>query len=120
MAKYIVDKGKKTEISPPNYLSMEGIKLLLAQPDTTSWKGRRHLALLSLMYDTGARVQEIADLTVDCVRIDTTPYTIRLTGKGRKTRIVPLAEAQVDILRSYMEENNLNDPNMMKSLYFQW
>ena len=53
---------------------MEGMKLLLAQPDTTSWKGRRHLALLSLMYDTGARVQEIADLTVDCVRIDTTPY----------------------------------------------
>ena len=98
-------KAKKTEISPPNYLSMEGMKLLLAQPDTTSWKGRRHLALLSLMYDTGARVQEIADLTVDCVRIDTTPYTIRLTGKGRKTRIVPLAEAQVDILRSYMEEH---------------
>ena len=111
-------KAKKTEISPPNYLSMEGIKLLLAQPDTTSWKGRRHLALLSLMYDTGARVQEIADLTVDCVRIDTTPYTIRLTGKGRKTRIVPLAEAQVDILRSYMEENNLNDPNMMKKPLF--
>ena len=39
-------KAKKTEISPPNYLSMEGIKLLLAQPDTTSWKGRRHLACL--------------------------------------------------------------------------
>lgn len=61
MAKYIVDKGKKNRNKPPNYLSMEGIKLLLAQPDTTSWKGRRHLALLSLMYDTGARVQEIAD-----------------------------------------------------------
>lgn len=72
------------------------------------------------MYDTGARVQEIADLTVDCVRIDTTPYTIRLTGKGRKTRIVPLAEAQVDILRNYMEENNLNNPNMMKNFIFQW
>ena len=78
MAKYIVDKGKKNRNKPPNYLSMEGIKLLLAQPDTTSWKGRRHLALLSLMYDTGARVQEIADLTVDCVRIDTNTihYTI--------------------------------------------
>lgn len=62
--------------------------------------------------------QEIADLTVDCVRIDTTPYTIRLTGKERKTRIVPLAEAQVDILRNYMEENNLKDPNMMKKPLF--
>ena len=57
------------------------------------------------------------DLTVDCVRIDTTPYTIRLTGKDVNL-YSPLAEAQVDILRSYMEENNLNDPNMMKSLYF--
>ena len=109
---------KKNTSATCNYRLAAIRSLLLAQPDTTSWKGRRHLALLSLMYDTGARVQEIADLTVDCVRIDTTPYTIRLTGKGRKTRIVPLAEAQVDILRSYMEENNLNDPNMMKKPLF--
>lgn len=75
---------------------------------THTWMGRRHLAILSLMYDTGARVQEIADLTVDCVRIDYEPYTIRLFGKGRKSRIVPLVREQTDILRSYMEENRLN------------
>lgn len=101
----------KTETKALNYLSVEGVKLLFTQPDTTIWKGRRHLAILSLMYDTGARVQELADLKVDCVRIDSEPYTIRLFGKGRKARIVPLMKEQVTILREYMEENNLNDSN---------
>lgn len=101
----------KTETKALNYLTVEGIKLLLAQPDTTTWKGRRHLAILSLMYDTGARVQELADLKVDSVRINSEPYTIRLFGKGRKARIVPLMKEQVVILRQYMEENNLDDSN---------
>lgn len=101
----------KTETKVLNYLTVEGVKLLLAQPDTTTWRGRRHLAILSLMYDTGARVQELADLKVDSVRINSKPYTIRLFGKGRKARIVPLMKEQVAILREYMEENNLDNDN---------
>ena len=84
---------------------------MLAQPDITTWRGRRHLAILSLMYDTGARVQELADLKVDSVRINSEPYTIRLFGKGRKARIVPLMKEQVAILREYMKENNLDNDN---------
>lgn len=103
----VIQSGRKA----PNYLSTEAIKLLLAQPDTSTWQGRRHLAILSLMYDTGARVQELADITVDSVRISHEPYTIRLVGKGRKGRIVPLVKEQVAILREYMEENLLNDSN---------
>ena len=56
-------KQKKSPVFTISYLTMEGIKLLLKQPDMTTRKGRRDLALLSLMYDTGARVQEIIDLT---------------------------------------------------------
>lgn len=104
-------KAMKSEVKALNYLSTEGIKLLLEQPDTTTWQGRRHLAILSLMYDTGARVQEIADLTVDSVRIEHEPYTIRIKGKGNKTRIVPMVKEQVGILRQYMEDNKLNDVN---------
>lgn len=104
-------KAMKTSGNTLNYLTVDGIKLLLAQPDTSTWRGRRNLALLSLMYDTGARVSEIADLTVDSVRITHEPYTIRLFGKGRKARIVPLVKEQVSILRDYMEENHLNDSN---------
>lgn len=76
----------KTSGNTLNYLTVDGIKLLLAQPDMSTWRGRRNLALLSLMYDTGARASEIADLTVDSVRITHEPYTIRLFGKGRKAR----------------------------------
>lgn len=111
-------KAMKTAGTTLNYLTTEGIKLLLAQPDTSTWRGRRNLALLSLMYDTGARVSEIAELTVDSVRITHQPYTIRLFGKGRKARIVPLVKEQVSILSSYMEENRLNDSNKAASPLF--
>lgn len=111
-------KAIKTAGAALNYLTPEGIKVLLAQPDTSTWRGRRNLALLSLMYDTGARVSEIAALTVDSVRITHQPYTVRLFGKGRKARIVPLVKEQVSILSSYMEENRLNDSNKAASPLF--
>jgi site-specific recombinase XerD len=103
-------KALKTEQRSINYLTVDGIKLLLEQPNTSTCKGRRNLALLALIYDTAARVQEIIDLTPDCIRIESRPYTIRLTGKGRKSRIIPLMGEQVDLLKNYMEEHHLLRP----------
>jgi integrase/recombinase XerD len=97
---------KKAEKKTINYLTLNGIKLLLKMPDLYTVTGRRNLALLSLMYDTGARVQEIIDLTPTMVRFDK-PYTIKLIGKGNKARIVPLMEPTVEILKKYMEEQDL-------------
>lgn len=111
-------KAMKSDRPVVNYLTTEGIKLLLEQPDISTQKGRRHLAVLALMYDTGARVQEIADLTIGSVRITSAPYTIRLTGKGNKTRIVPLINEQVDHLKSYMEEWHLFDDNKVAQPLF--
>jgi len=99
-------KLKKVEHASIQYLTVEGIKVLLEQPDMSTIKGRRDLALLSLMYDTGARVQEIIDLTPSAIQLDH-PSTIRLFGKGKKTRIVPLMDKQVHILRSYLNEHEL-------------
>lgn len=95
----------KTTVKSFEYLTTEGLKLLLEQPDGTTPKGRRHLAILSLMYDTGARVQEVADLTVGSLRITSEPYTIRIVGKGNKTRIVPLSKEAAVILKEYMNDN---------------
>ena len=103
-------RSKKTKNTAINYLTIEGIKLLLEQPDATSQKGRRDLALLSLMYDTGSRVQEIIDLTPSMIRLDK-PYTIQITGKGNKTRIIPLLEQQVKILKNYLDEHGLLKPH---------
>ena len=89
-----------------NYLSVEGIEVLLAQPDLRTKAGQRDAALLSLLYDSGARVQEIVDLTIGDVRF-ISPATVKLTGKGRKTRIVPLLSGPEKLLRAYMSAYKL-------------
>ena len=99
---------KKTEQTSVNYLSIEGITLLLQQPDLKTARGRRDLALLSLMYDTGSRVQEIIDLNPLSIRLDK-PSTIKVVGKGNKARIVPMMERQVALLRNYMHEHQLTE-----------
>lgn len=101
---------KKTERGTLNYVSLDGIRLLLQMPDQHTRTGRRDIALLSLMYDTGARVQEIADLTPSAVRL-AAPGTVKLIGKGKKARIVPLMDRQIDILSRYIVENKLDSPN---------
>lgn len=100
---------KKAEQRAISYFTLDGIKLLLGMPDLSTKNGRRDLALLSLMYDTGARVQEIADMTPQCIRFEK-PSTIRIHGKGNKTRIVPMMDAQVSVLKRYMTEQNLLCP----------
>lgn len=109
---------KKSIQESLNYMSLDGIKLLLSQPDPSSKAGLRDLALLSLMYDTGARVQEIADLSPSCIRFEE-PATIRILGKGNKTRIVPVLTAQLDILKQYMNAYNLNSPSASVYPLFQ-
>jgi integrase/recombinase XerD len=102
-------KFKKTKKESINYLTIEGIKLLLQQPDTTTSKGRRDLTLLSLMYDTGARVQETIDFTPSMLRLNK-PATIKIIGKGNKARLVPMLDAQTEHLKNYLKENRLNEP----------
>jgi site-specific recombinase XerD len=99
-------KMKKYNRPTMSYLSIDGIKLLLKQPEVTTSAGRRDLALLSLMYDTGCRVQEIVDLTPNKVRLSK-PATICIKGKGNKTRIVPMLDEQVKLLENYMKERKL-------------
>lgn len=102
-------KSKKPQASEMSYLNIEGLKLLLRQPDLRIRKGRRDFTLLGLLYDSGCRVQELIDLTPACLRFEQTT-TIRLLGKGSKMRIVPLSDTQVGNLKQYMEEAGLLRP----------
>lgn len=99
---------KKNTSPEMAYLTVDGLKHLLKQPDIQTKYGRRDLALLGLLYDSGARVQELINLTPADLRFEETT-TIRLTGKGSKVRIVPLSSAQVKNLKCYMIENRLFD-----------
>lgn len=108
---------KRTSQVTIKYLTVESMRLLLNQPDTTTSKGRRDLALLSLLYDSGARVQEAIDLTPSMLRLGK-PATIKIIGKGNKARLVPMLDAQVELLKSYLQENHLNEPNACASPLF--
>ena len=98
---------KKASHRRMTYLTVEGIKLLLSQPDITRERGLRDLALLSLIYDSGSRVQEIIDLTPSDLNLSQQP-TIKLSGKGNKIRLVPMLNAQVEILKKYITTNGLD------------
>lgn len=98
--------NRKSPAKFVSYLSKEDLELIFQQPDITTRKGRRDLTLLCVLYDTGGRVQEIADLTLASVRLQS-PAQITLVGKGNKTRIVPLMEQTANLLSNYMKENNL-------------
>ena len=102
-------KCKKPGVPEMSYLTIEGMKLILRQPDLKTRKGRRDFVLLGLLYDSGCRVQELIDLTPSCFRFDETT-TVRLFGKGGKARVVPLSETQVANLRQYMTEERLTSP----------
>lgn len=88
------------------YLTLDAMKAILETPDTTCLIGRRDLVLLSLMYDMGSRVQEIADLIATDVRLENPP-TVKVTGKGNKSRLVPLMSPTAKLLDQYMSEHDL-------------
>ncbi|PXV56008.1 site-specific recombinase XerD [Dysgonomonas alginatilytica] len=101
-----------------NYLSPEGLSLLLSQINTDSKRGRRDLALLSLLYYSGARVQELIHLTPSSIRRGK-PYMIKLVGKGAKERLVLLNDSLEELLDNYLKENRLDSPQMSdRALFF--
>jgi integrase/recombinase XerD len=91
------------------HLSVEQTRQLLALPDRCTRNGRRDATLLATLYDTAARVQEIADLTVRDIRIED-PAIVCLTGKGRKTRHVPIDHNTTALLAAYLAERQLDRP----------
>ncbi len=100
---------KKTKKVSVEYISLDAMKILLGKPDKTTKEGRKDMVLLSLLYDSGARVQELADLKVGDIRM-ASPPTVKLTGKGNKRRIVPLMKPMAELLKQYLRENNLGAP----------
>lgn len=74
---------------PLEYLDQKEVEALLASPGRQTPAGERDFALFALMFNTGARVQEVLDLKVRDVRLSA-PFQVRLHGKGNKVRICPI------------------------------
>lgn len=92
------------------HLAPEGIRVLLEQPDRSGPRGRRDLAMLSTLYDSGARVQELIGLSVGDF-VPGSQAILVLTGKGNKTRRVPLMTNTASLLEAYIAENHLDAPH---------
>jgi site-specific recombinase XerD len=87
------------------YLSADEIKKILDEIDRLNTLGRRDYLLIALIYDTGARVQEVLDLKPCDFRFDS-PAHVRILGKGRKERLCPLLPETLRLVIKYVEEYN--------------
>jgi integrase/recombinase XerD len=101
--------AKKQDHPAVRHLTTDQTRLPLARPDQSTRQGRRDATLLATLYDTGARVSEIADLSVRDIRLQN-PAAASLTGKGRKTRHIPLDGGTVTLLAAYLQEHRLKEP----------
>ncbi|MAE16787.1 MAG: integrase [Deltaproteobacteria bacterium] len=97
---------KRTTTPAVDYLEREELEALLHAIDLSKFDGRRDFTLLSLAYQTGARVQEILNLRVCDLQL-TPPAWVRLLGKGSKERVIPLWNQTAELLRALLVERNL-------------
>jgi len=95
----LLDSPKLTKYLPEVMTEPE-VTALLAAPDASTPRGRRDRALLELLYATGARVSEVANMKLDALHLDL--GYVRCFGKGSKERVVPVGERAVAALNDYI------------------
>jgi integrase/recombinase XerD len=106
---------KRAGTSLVEYFEHDEIRAILGSVDRRSRQGARDYALLALMFNTGARVQEIVDLGVSDLQLQP-PAQVKLFGKGRKTRICPLWPQTAKVLREFLGERGL-DPSPQRAVF---
>ena len=89
------------------YFTTEEVSLLLNLPNASYALGQRDVTLLSLLYASGARVQEICDLTLSGISFGN-PTKIKLIGKGGKPRSVTIPDNCAAILTSYLKSMEMD------------
>jgi site-specific recombinase XerD len=99
---------KRFEHTVVGYLSREQMQHLLVAPDASTKVGLRDRVLLMLMYNTGARVSEMAALRVGDLHLES-GGSVHIHGKGRKQRSVPLWKQTIRLLRQWLKQTD-NSP----------
>lgn len=111
-------KSKKSRPKQMLFLSVEGMKLLLESIPTCNIAGRRDLAMIALLYDSAARVNELINLRPCDLHLGHPAYIV-LRGKGNKNRSVPLHDNEVNLLKRYIEENRLDRQELQTEPLFK-
>lgn len=103
-----IPKKKNTKVQEIEFFSEAALEAILSQPNRKKKNGQRDLFFLILMYDTGARAQELLDLKLSDIRTDASnPYVV-ITGKGSKTRLVPIMEKTCQHFNTYVKTFHAN------------
>jgi integrase/recombinase XerD len=100
--------AKRTDSKVRDYITRNEFESILATFDQSQWLGRRNYALLLTMYNTGARVSEMASLRREQVHF-AGKGQVELHGKGRKERCVPLWERTSKVLKAWFSEAAIAD-----------
>jgi site-specific recombinase XerD len=87
-------------------LDREEVEHILGSIDRRDAAGRRDAAIFQLLYNTGARAQEIVDLRVSSVRLSA-PFQVRIRGKGRKERLCPLWQETSSLIGDTLQDRNI-------------
>lgn len=96
-------RAKREPAREIGFLTADEVRGLLSEPDPSTPIGRRDCVMLSVLYDTGARVQELCDVRVRDVRLGKSPQ-VTLHGKGSKVRTVPLMAPTAELLGGWMRD----------------
>ena len=97
--------AKRFERATVGYLTQEQIQAIIDSPNTATFSAQRDRILLVLLYNTGARVSELAGLRIQDVSLETR-MSVRIHGKGRKNRSVPLWRQTAKLLRIWLRQLN--------------
>lgn len=100
---------KKGTAAKRSCFTRDEIKLLLSFPNTKTAIGKRDRTLLCFMYASGARAQEICELTVGDVTFYTDKATVKLLGKGRKVRTISIPSDVAAIMKGYLEYRKIQN-----------
>jgi integrase/recombinase XerD len=98
-------RSKRCAKQPVDFLTRAESEAVLAAPNQDTWSGRRDRTLLLVALQTGLRVSELIGLRCQDVFLETGAH-VRCTGKGRKSRSIPLRKDVVVALRQWMKERN--------------
>jgi site-specific recombinase XerD len=101
---------KKVQQSSPVYLETDEMTHILSVIDRSTPMGRRDHLLLLLLFETGARAQEIATLRTRAIRF-APPYQLQILGKGRKERMCPLRARTLLLMRENLRDRGVRPQN---------
>ena len=114
----VIEFPKRISYLPKRILIESEVKYILSLPDIRSSKGIRDRALLELLYSSGIRRAELVELDLYDLNID--DGMIRVIGKGKKERIVPVGEVALSWLLKYIEKVRWLASPKEEALFLGW